>query len=694
MELRSENWMVRLVRHRDVLLAFAVVGIISIILLPVPPGILDFLLVINISLSVTVLLLTLFTRDVLEFSAFPTLLLLLTLFRLGLNLSSTKLILGQGNAGQVIEAFAGFVTGDSYIVGAVVFVIIIIIQLVVITSGATRVAEVGARFTLDAMPGKQMAIDADLNAGMIQEDEARKRRLNLQREADFYGAMDGSSKFVKGDAMAGIIITLINFVGGIAIFVGQKGLPFGEAIDRFGRLTIGDGLVSQVPAVLVSVAAGILVTRSASVDGLGDDLGNQLFSKPKVLMVSAVVLLAFGLVPAFPTLPFLFMAGVSAIMGWQMKIKEADNDTAESEAMTARAVAESRPAADNQVTAKQKDLLAIEIGYGLLSLVDTSTEGGDLLERILMVRRQCAAEMGFVVAPIRIRDNLMLAPNAYQILLRGCAIAEGEVYPNRLMVMDPGSGTFMVEGIETVEPTFGIKALWIEAAEKSSAELHGYTVVDPTTVLVTHLKETILAHADELIGRQEVQKLLEEVREQYSVVIDELIPGIMTMGEVQKILQNLLKEGVAINDLGTVLETLADYGTMTKDVEVLTEYVRHGLSRAIVAKCQASDGKLHVITISHRLEDLIHSHIQKSLQGSFPALSPDISSQLISDLQTQLEIGSLSADQVVILTSPRIRAALKNLISGSLPKVPVLSLGEIHHRVELAAVGMVDQHDY
>lgn len=694
MELRTENWMGRLGRHRDVLLAFAVVGIISIILLPVPPGILDFLLVINISLSVTVLLLTLFTRDVLEFSAFPTLLLLLTLFRLGLNLSSTKLILGQGDAGQVIEAFASFVTGDSYVVGAVVFVIIIIIQLVVITSGATRVAEVGARFTLDAMPGKQMAIDADLNAGMIQEEEARKRRLNLQREADFYGAMDGSSKFVKGDAMAGIIITLINFIGGIAIFVGQKGLPFGEAIDRFGRLTIGDGLVSQVPAVLVSVAAGILVTRSASVDGLGDDLGNQLFSKPKVLMVSAVVLFAFGLVPAFPTLPFLFMAGMSAFMGWQMKKKENDKDTSESEAMTARAVAESRPAADTQVTAKQKDLLAIEIGYGLLSLVDASMEGGDLLERILMVRRQCAAEMGFVVAPIRIRDNLMLGPNAYQILLRGCAIAEGEVYPNRLMVMDPGSGTFMVDGIETVEPTFGIKALWIEAAEKSVAELHGYTVVDPTTVLVTHLKETILAHADELIGRQEVQKLLEEVREQYSVVIDELIPGIMTMGEVQKILQNLLREGVAINDLGTVLETLADYGTMTKDVEVLTEYVRHGLSRAIVGKWQASDGKLHVITISQRLEDLIHSHIQKSLQGSFPALSPDISSQLISDLQTQLEIGSLSADQVVILTSPRIRAALKNLISGSLPKVPVLSLGEIHHRVELAAVGMVDHRDY
>ena len=694
MEALTQHLGGRLGRHMDVLLAFAVVGIISIILLPVPPGVLDFLLVINISLSVTVLLLTLFTKDVLEFSAFPTLLLLLTLFRLGLNLSSTKLILGQGDAGQVIQAFAGFVTGDSYIVGAVVFVIIIIIQLVVITSGATRVAEVGARFTLDAMPGKQMAIDADLNAGMIQEEEARRRRLNLQREADFYGAMDGSSKFVKGDAMAGIIITLINLVGGVAIFVGQKGLSFGEAIDRFGRLTIGDGLVSQVPAVLVSVAAGILVTRSASVDGLGDDLGRQLFSKSKVMLVAAAVLFAFGMVPAFPTLPFLIMAGLSAFAGWQLMKRENGAEAAlESEAM-ANAQAQPQAVPDTQVTAKQKDLLAIEIGYGLLPLVDATTEGGDLLERILMVRRQCAAEMGFVVAPIRIRDNLMLQPNAYQILLRGSVIAEGEIYPNRFMVMDPGNGTFMVDGIETVEPTFGIKALWIDASEKTSAELHGYTVVDPTTVMVTHLKETVMTHADELIGRQEVQKLLEEVRTQYSVVIDELIPAVMTLGEVQKVLQSLLREGVAINDLGTVLETLADYGSMTKDTEVLTEYVRHGLSRAIVGKWLASDGKLHVITLSQRLEDLIHSHIQKSLQGSFPALAPEASNQLIADLQTQLELGSLSADQVVVLTSPRIRAALKNLISGSLPKVPVLSLGEIHHRVELVAVGMVDQHDY
>lgn len=692
MEMRSENWTGLIGRHMDVLLAFAVVGIISIILLPVPPSVLDFLLVVNISLSVTVLLLTLFTRDVLEFSAFPTLLLLLTLFRLGLNLSSTKLILGQGDAGQVIQAFAGFVTGESYIVGAVVFVIIIIIQLVVITSGATRVAEVGARFTLDAMPGKQMAIDADLNAGMIQEEEARSRRLNLQREADFYGAMDGSSKFVKGDAMAGMIITLINFVGGIAIFVGQKGLTFSEAVDRFGRLTIGDGLVSQVPAVLVSVAAGILVTRSASLDGLGNDLGNQLFSKAKVLLVSAGVLFVFGCVPAFPAMPFFIMAALSAVTGW--KLQQKNSFQALQAAETAQAQARGPIVPDTQVTAKQKDLLAVEIGYGLLTLVDTTTDHGDLLERILMIRRQCASELGFVVAPIRIRDNLILAPNAYTILLRGNPIAEGEVYPNRLLVMDPGSGTFMVEGIETIEPTFGLKALWIEASEKSRAEMHGHTVVDPTTVLVTHLKETIQSYADELIGRQEVQKLLEDVREQYSVVIDELIPGILSLGELQKVLQNLLREGVAINDLGTILETLADYGTMTKDIEVLTEYVRHSLSRGIVNRWQSSDGKLHVVTLSGRLEDLIHSHIQKSLQGSFPALDPEISSQLISDLQTQSELGSLTADQVVVLTSPRIRAALKNLISGSMPKMAVLSLGEIHHRVELVAVGMVDLHDH
>ncbi|MDK9710569.1 flagellar biosynthesis protein FlhA [Acidaminobacter sp.] len=691
MEIPNDRWSSFFGKNMDVILAFAVVGIISIILLPVPPGLLDFLLVVNISLSVTVLLLTLFTRDVLEFSAFPTLLLLLTLYRLGLNLSSTKLILGQGNAGQVINAFAGFVTGDSYIVGAVVFVIIIIIQLIVITSGATRVAEVGARFTLDAMPGKQMAIDADLNAGMIQEEEARQRRLNLQREADFYGAMDGSSKFVKGDAIAGIIITLINFVGGIAIFAGQKGLGIGEAIDQFGKLTIGDGLVSQVPAVLVSVAAGILVTRSASRDGFGKDLGNQLFAKPKVMMVSSVVLFMFGLVPAFPTFPFLIMSFLSAIVGWQLRDNERKIQAVVTERESAMTHSERQP--DHQVIAKQKDVLAIEIGYGLLTLVDSGADSGDLLERILMVRKQCASEMGFVVAPIRIRDNLSLQPNAYDILLRGNPIAHGEIYANKLMVMDPGNGTFLVEGIETIEPTFGIKALWIESAEKSNAEMHGYTVVDATTVMVTHLKETIMMHADELIGRQEVQKLLEDVKEQYSVVIDELIPGIMSLGEVQKILQNLVREGVAINDLGTILETLADYGTMSKDIEVLTEYVRHTLSRSIVSRWLSSDGKLHVITLSGRLEDLIYAHIQKSLQGSFPALDPEMASQLIADIQVQAEIGTLTTDQVVVLAAPRIRAALKNLISGSLPKLAVLSLGEIHHRVDLISVGMVDIHD-
>ena len=693
MENRAGAMVQKFNKSMDIALALAVVGVIGLIVLPVPPGMLDLLLVVNISLSVTVLVLTLFTRHVLEFSVFPTLLLLLTLFRLGLNLASTKLILSDGNAGEVINAFAGFVAGNNFVVGAVVFVIIIIIQLLVITSGASRVAEVGARFTLDAMPGKQMAIDADLNAGMIQEEEARARREALQQEADFYGAMDGSSKFVKGDAVAGIVITIINLVGGIAIFVGQRGLGFAEAIDRFGKLTIGDGLVSQVPAVLISVASGILVTRGATSQGFGSQLSSQLFSRHKVLMVTTLLLAVFALVPGFPTLPFLALAVLMGFLSFLLKTDEKNQGMAREEETRQAAAAEARPKTETRVAPRQIDTLSIEISYGLLPLIDESASG-DLLERILMVRRQVATDMGIVIAPIRIRDNLQLGPNEYTILIRGNPVGHGEIYVNRFLVMDPGNGEFQVDGIQTVEPTFGLKALWVDEAGKDKSQMYGYTVVDPTTVLVTHLKEIITGHADELIGRQEVQKILDGAKESYSVVIEELIPGILSLGEVQKVLQGLLREGVSIADIGTILETLADYGPLSKDTEILTEYVRHALSRTIAGQYRNSNGKLCVITLSSALEDRIAGSIQKSLQGSFPAIDPDLTSRILHSLNEQLEMSSLVCEQAVVLAAPKIRAAFRNLIASAFPKVGVLSINEVPGNMDLEAVGMVDADDY
>ncbi len=687
MEAKQATLMGKMNRSMDVILAFIVVAIISVMILPISSGLLDILLIINITVSITVLMLTLFTQNILEFSSFPTLLLLLTLYRLGLNLASTKLILGQGEAGEVINAFAGFVAADNFIVGAVVFVIIIVIQLLVITSGASRVSEVGARFTLDAMPGKQMAIDADLNAGMIGEEEARQRRENMQREADFYGSMDGSSKFVKGDAIAGIVITIINLVGGIAIFVGQRGFTFGEAIDRFGRLTIGDGLVSQIPAVLISVSSGILVTRAASDAGFGSQLSGQLFAKYKVIMVTAFVLFSFSLVPAFPFIPFFVIAVICGLLAFFLYTDE-KSELARETAQEEQAQTQIK-APDTTVSTKHVDTLTLEISYGLLPLVD-DTASGDLLERILMVRRQCASEMGIVIQPIRIRDNLQLGPSEYTILLRGNPVGRGEIHVNRYLVMDPGNGDFQVEGIETQEPTFGLKALWVEDAEKDKAEMYGYTVVDPTTVLVTHLKEVITTHADELLGRQEVQKILDDIREDYSVVIEELIPNILNLGEVQKVLQNLLREDVPVVDMGTILETLADYGPLTKDIEVLTEYVRHSLSRAIAGRYLTPDGKLCVLTISSALEEMVAGHIQKSLQGSYPALDPENTSRILSETGQQLERAAMVCDSTVILTAPKIRAALRNLIAGTFPRTGVLSLNEIPQHVDIESVGMVD----
>lgn len=686
-----KNIFYRVNKNIEIIIALFVVGIIGLIILPMDSNWLDIFLILNITLSITILLLTLFTTSVLEFSVFPTMLLIITLFRLGLNISSTRLILSDGNAGNVINAFASFVTNNNYIVGAIIFIIIVVIQFVVITNGASRVAEVGARFTLDAMPGKQMAIDADLNAGMIDEKTARKRRLDLQREADFYGSMDGASKFVKGDAIAGIIITLINFIGGIAIFAGQGDYSISEALQKFGQLTIGDGLVSQIPALLVSISSGILITRSGDNKSFGIQLSEQLFSTPKVLMITSIVLIIIGIIPAFPTVPFVLVAIIIAGISYLL-LEDEKTQKAQTEISMTQQAEEQKTIEEDQFKSVQVEPLEIEIGYSLIPLVDDSS-GGDLLAHIAAIRKQCAFELGIVISPIRIRDNLQLNSNEYIIRIKGNEIAKGEIYKDKYLVMDPGTSDFELKGTKTKEPAFGLEALWIDNSEKEKAELLEYTVVDPITVLITHLKEIIKNHSYELIGRQEVKELIEGLKDKYNVVIDELIPDLMTLGEVQKVLQNLLKEQVPITDLVTILECLADSALNIKDTETLTERVRHALKRTIVKKHLDNNKILNVVTIHPNIEELINNSIQRSFQGSFPAIDPKITTAIFNSVKHILESLVIKGIQPVILASPRIRIAFRNMIHITFPQLAVLSLNEIPNEVEIEAVGMVEIND-
>jgi len=687
--LRGLNSIInKISRYSEVLVAFAVVGIIGIILIPLPDFLLDLLLTINLSISVMILVLSLFTKNVLEFSVFPTMLLIMTMFRLALNISSTRLILSIGEAGKVIDAFASFVTGDNYVVGAVIFVIITIVQMVVVTNGAGRVSEVTARFTLDAMPGKQMAIDADLNAGIINEDVAKKRRIDLQREADFYGSMDGASKFVKGDAIAGIIITLINLLGGIIIFSLQGELSIMESIGKFGRLTIGDGLVSQVPSLLISIASGIIVTRSGNEKGFGPTLTDELFSSWEVMMIGGVVIFSIGLVPAFPSIPFFgvgLVLGVSAYLVYENDKVDAKKKVALEE----RSKATWSKETEEDVTSYQVEPISLEIGYGLIALVDESNDS-NLVGHITSIRKQCATELGILINPIRIRDNLQLEPNQYVIKIKGNEIAKGEIYISKYLVIDPGTSDFDMAGIPTTEPAFGLAALWIDQKDKEKADLNGYTIVEPVTVLVTHFKELIKKHSDELLGRQETKELIENLKERYSVIVEELIPSIMSLGEVQKVLQNLLKENVPITDLVTILETLADNALTIKDTEILTEHVRHALHRTIVKDYLDQQGELKVITIDSQLEELIGSNIHRSISGSIPVLDPEMITRIFNNIKSAYDEALMKGYQTVILASPKIRTALRNLIAITFSHMVVLSLNEVPSDVQIEVVGMVE----
>ncbi|MFU7516358.1 flagellar biosynthesis protein FlhA [Clostridium sp. HCS.1] len=681
------NNKINLKKNSDVLVAFGVLGIVLMIIIPLPSALLDVLLAFNITLSALIIMITMFTTNVLQLSVFPTLLLVTTLLRLGLNISSTRLILSEGSAGKIIEAFGEFVIGGNYVVGIIIFLIIIIIQFVVITNGAGRVSEVSARFTLDAMPGKQMSIDADLNAGLIDETTARKRREDLQSEADFYGSMDGASKFVKGDAIAGIIITIINIIAGMVIGV-MSGKSFLQAGELYTKLTIGDGLVSQIPALLISTASGILVTRSGSSDNFGKTFSKQLTAFPVALGIVSAVMFFLSLIPGMPMIPFLLAAVTGGVSTFMLIKEEQKTEEIELARVEEEYTEMERKEPENVMSLISVEPMEVEIGYGLIPLADEST-GGDLLQRIASVRRQCAIEMGIVVQPIRIRDNLQLKTNEYVIKIRGTVIASAELMANMLLCMDPSGDNSQIAGIRTIEPTFNLPAVWINKDQREEAEIKGLTVVDPTTVMVTHLTETIKAHSYELLGRQEVQLIVENTKEKYSAVVDELIPDLMTIGELQKILQNLLREKVPIKDMVTIMESLADNSRLTKDLELLTEYVRFSLARTICNQIIDEDRAITVVTLSSQIEEIISANTQKSIQGSFPAVDPDTTTRIFNCIRDTLDRVYFYNNQPIILVSPNIRPVFRKLIEMVFPHVMIISLNEIPNDVEIRTEGVI-----
>lgn len=677
-------------KRTDILVGFGIIGIILMIIIPLPPFLLDIMLAINIGLSVLILLMTIFSTSILELSIFPTILLVTTLFRLGLNISSTRLILGQGYAGNVIESFGSFVVGGNYVVGIIIFLIIVIIQFVVITNGSSRVSEVSARFTLDAMPGKQMSIDADLNAGAIDEKTARKRRTELQQEAEFYGSMDGASKFVKGDAIAGIIITTINILAGIVIGVVMLDMDFMESIQTYTRLTIGDGLVSQVPALIISTSAGILVTKVNGDENFSTQLGKQLISIPKAVIMAGIVLILLGLLPGLPKLSFFTLGAGAIFIGYTLKKEEKE---AEEEALyeieAAPTAEESLENAEDVSTLLNVEPIEIEIGYGIIPLADESS-GGDLLQRIVSVRRQCAIDMGIIVHPIRIRDNLQLNPNQYTIKIKGIPVTTYELMPNMLLCMNPMGMDVDLDGISTKEPTFGLDALWIEKDKAEEAELYGFTVVDPTTILVTHLLETIKSKSHELMGRQEVKAIIDATREKYSAVVEELIPDLMTLGEVQKVFQNLLKEKVSIKDRVTILETLADNARNTKDLELLTEYVRMAMSRSICLELIDENNSIVVTTLSIEIENLVANSLQRSVNGTYPAIDPETTNKIFKGIQSTIESVNFNNNRPIVLVSPKIRAPFRKLVEMVFTNLTILSLNEIPNDVQIKSQGVIN----
>lgn len=682
MRATLERVLERSTKSSDFLFAFLFILIVLMMVVPLPPTLVDFLLSCNITLSVMTLLVTTYITNPLEFSVFPSLLLFATLFRLALNISTTRLILLQGYAGRLIAAFGQFVVGGNYVVGFIIFFILVIIQFVVITNGANRIAEVAARFTLDAMPGKQMSIDADLNAGLIDETEARRRRREIERQADFYGAMDGASKFVRGDAIAGLIITLINFLGGIVVGVVQRGLALQEALETYALLTVGDGLVAQIPALLIATASGLIVTRAASEENLGQDVTRELTRTPRAVLLTALLLLFLGVIPGLPKVPFFLLAGLAGTFflarGKEKPKKEPPQSPKKEEL----------PKSPEEIVRLiEVDPLELEIGYTLVPLVDPQS-GGTLLERITQMRINMAREKGFVIPPIRVRDNLRLRPNQYVIKIRGVEVAQGEILPRHYLAIHPQGEAIPIEGIPTREPAFNLPAYWVGEAQKETAEIAGFTLVDAESVLITHLSEVLKAHAAELLTRQDVQLLIDQVKRVNQAVVDELVPHALSLGDIQKVLQGLLAEQVPIRDLVLILEALADSVRQAKSIDDLVEAVRRRLGRSITRQYLGDDGKLHVLTLDAHLEAFLGR-----VFGGEEVLSPERFRKILGELSKHVERMASLGYFPTLLVPGKMRRNFRNLFAGSMPQLVVLAFEEVPRDVEVRVEGVVKEEE-
>jgi len=675
------------VKKNDIFLGVYLLAAIVFLIIPIPSTLLDVLILFNISMSLIIVFNCLFTSETLNMSGFPTLLLFTTVFRISLNVSSTRLILSTGNPGQVVEVFGSFVGGGNLIIGAIVFIVLIIVQMMVINKGSERVSEVTARFTLDAMPGKQMAIDADLSSGAITDQEAILRRQKIQEESAFFGAMDGASKYVKGDATAGLIITVINIVGGLIMGMTSMGMTAAEALQKFTILTIGDGLVSQIPSMLISLSTGILVTKASKEENIGDILIGQLFSIPKVLLMVGITMIGLGLMTPL-SLGFcgaygvLFIVLSFAIRGNQQE--QAIKEEVEEEEVQADEVRRH----ENVNSLLHVDPIELEFGYGIIPLADVN-QGGDLLDRVVMIRRQIALELGAVVPIIRLRDNIQLNPNQYIIKIKGIQVSEGEILFDHYMAMNPGYVEDEITGIPTFEPAFHLEAMWITESQRERAESLGYTVVDPPSIIATHLTEIIKKHLDELLNRQDVQNLIDNIKESNKTLVDELVPKLLGVGDIQKVLQNLLREGISIRDLITIFETLADYAATSRDTDILTEYVRQSLKRAISSKYFGDGDMTSVVTLDPKIEQMIMSSIKQTEQGAYISLDPAVTKKILKSTEIEIQKLENKGQAPIIITSPIVRMYFKKLTNDYFKDLIVISYNEIDSNIELKSVGVV-----
>ncbi len=679
-------------KRMDLFIGIYLMAAIIFFIVPIPSVLLDILVTFNLIVAMVVLFVSLYAKKTLELSSFPTILLFTTIFRISLNVSSTRLILSEGDPGEVVRAFGTFVGGGNIIIGAIIFVVLIIVQMMVVNKGSERVSEVTARFTLDAMPGKQMAIDADLSTGAITDEEAKKRRAEIQAESAFFGAMDGATKYVKGDATAGLIITLINLVGGIVMGVMMQGMSIGDAANTYMLLTIGDGLVSQIPSMLISLSTGIIVTKGASSeDSIGATMVSQLFTSSKVMYMVGAVMCCLAFVPAFPTLIYLGF-GLTMIVIGRLLSNVKETAAIESQVEEEEVQADEVRRHENVNSLLQVDPIELEFGYGIIPLADVN-QGGDLLDRVVMIRRQIALELGAVVPIIRLRDNIQLNPNQYIIKIKGIQVSEGEILFDHYMAMNPGYVEEEITGIPTFEPSFHLPAIWITESQRERAESFGYTVVDPPSIIATHLTEVIRGHLDELLTRQDVQNLINNIKEANNTLVEDLVPKMLGVGEIQKVLQNLLREGISIRDLVTIFETLADYAPTTRDTDILTEYARQGLKRAISNRYFAGNEMTSVITLDPKIEQNIMNSVKQTEQGAYISLDPAMSKKIISNTEQELKKLEDAGKMPIIVTSPIVRMYFKKLVGDYLKDLVVISYNEIDSNIELQSVGMVTVDD-